>query len=77
MYAKAVERVDHLIPSPTLKQDLEPIAVAIQPDRKSLFHWLRASFDAIAGYVIRQQAAAAHREVQRGKGRLSIGPDNA
>jgi hypothetical protein len=76
MYAKAFERADHFPPSPTLTQDLEPIAVAIQSDRKGVFRWLRLAFDAIAGYVILQQTAAARREIMRGKDRLSIRPDN-
>ena len=74
MYAKAIERAEHFPPAPTLTQDLEPVTV-IQPDRKGLSHWLRTAFDAIAGYVIQQQSAAAHREIGRGKGRLWIGPD--
>ena len=77
MYAKAVERTDHFPPAPTLTQDLEPIAVAIRPDRKGVFHWLRSAFEAIAGYVIQQQTAAAHREIGRGKDRLSIRPDHS
>ena len=76
MYAKAIERADHFPPSPTLTQDLEPASATIQPDRKGRPHWLRSAFDAVARYVMRQQMAAARREIKRGKDRLSIGPDN-
>jgi hypothetical protein len=39
-------------------------------------HWLRSAFEAIAGYVIQQQMAAAYREIRRGRDRLSIRPEN-
>ena len=56
-------------------REMEAGEVANLPGRTDRPQWLRTGIDAVVRYVIRQQMAAACREIRRGKDRLSIGPD--
>jgi hypothetical protein len=77
MYAETVKRIEHFhsVQDQTKRPDSLIIAAAHPSSRRYRLNWLQVGIDAIVRYVIRQQMAAAMREVRRGRDRLWVRPD--
>ena len=67
--------LDHFIPSQMPAPASDATSTQASEVWTHRLPWLRSAFDAVVAYVIRQQTAAARREIDRGKDRLSITPD--